>query len=72
MENFNNILDSLSDEGLKDWLEGMSRLEKEWVGRANARARLILNSTASLNMWLDSETRDSILEKVWELQVYLN
>ena len=71
MANFNHVLDSLSDQSLKDWLEGMSRLQKEFVGRHNARARIILNSTASLNRWLDAKTRDDIFERVWELQVKL-
>ena len=47
-------------------------MEKEYCARANARARMILNSTDSLNKWLDEKTRDDILDRVYELQVYLN
>ena len=71
-ENLSNHLDSLSDEDLKGWLEGMTRLQKEYYARVNGRVKQILNNTDSLNRWLDEKTRDEILDKVWELQVYRN
>lgn len=71
-EDLSNHLDSLSDDNLKGWLEGKTRLQKEFCARVNDRVKQILNSTDSLNRWLDEETRDAILDKVWELQVYHN
>ena len=72
IEDISNLLDSYSVEDLKAGMENMTRLQKEYCARANARARLILNSTDSLNKWLDEKTRDAILDRVWELQVYIN
>ena len=71
-EDLSNHLDSLAEDNLKGWLEGKTRSQKEFCARVNDRVKQILNSTDSLNRWLDEETRDAILDKVWELQVYHN
>ena len=72
IEELSNHLDSLSEDNLKSWLEGLTRSQKENCARVNGRVKEILNSTDNLNRWLDEETRDNILDFVWQLQVYHN
>ena len=61
-------MDRLSYEMLKYWLEHLDRIQREYAAGVNDRARDILNNHQSLNRWLTEETRDTILERVWELQ----
>ena len=63
-------MDDLPSEQLEHWMLQLNRSQREYCARVNGRARSILNATHELNRWLDEETRDDLMDRFYELQVF--